>query len=200
MPTGYTADVADGKITDFRTYALQCARAFGACVMLRDEPLSDEIPEFQPSDHYEKSLADAQKQFAEFNAMTLPEKRALFEKKTAESIEQAKEGIARNQQQLDRYNAMLKEAKAFKAPTSDHAEYAKFLVTQLEESIRFDCGSDFWQKQLDERLDFDEWCDARFASMVRDMAYYRKQLKQEIERTNSRNKWVADLKKSLGIE
>lgn len=36
MPTGYTADIKDG--IDFKTYAMNCARAFGACVMLRDEP------------------------------------------------------------------------------------------------------------------------------------------------------------------
>ncbi len=26
MPTGYTAEVSDGKVTDFATFALGCAR------------------------------------------------------------------------------------------------------------------------------------------------------------------------------
>ena len=69
MPTGYTAGVATGEIKDFKTYALQCARAFGACIMLRDEPMSDEIPEFKPSDHYEKSLAKATADLAAFTAI-----------------------------------------------------------------------------------------------------------------------------------
>jgi hypothetical protein len=30
MPTGYTAKVNDGSITDLKSYALICARAFGA--------------------------------------------------------------------------------------------------------------------------------------------------------------------------
>ena len=34
MPTGYTADIKDG--IDFKTYAMNCARAFGARVMLRE--------------------------------------------------------------------------------------------------------------------------------------------------------------------
>jgi hypothetical protein len=42
MPTGYTAGVADGTITEFREYALLCARAFGACIMLRDEPVEEQ--------------------------------------------------------------------------------------------------------------------------------------------------------------
>lgn len=67
MPTGYTADVADGKITDFVEYALQCARAFGACIMLRDEPISSEIPEFQPSDYNANALAEAEKTLSRFS-------------------------------------------------------------------------------------------------------------------------------------
>ena len=38
MPTGYTADIQDGKITTLREYALSCARAFGALIMMRDDP------------------------------------------------------------------------------------------------------------------------------------------------------------------
>lgn len=30
MPTGYTFEVCEGKMTDFSAFALQCARAFGA--------------------------------------------------------------------------------------------------------------------------------------------------------------------------
>ena len=47
MPSGYTEGVASGKVTEFKEYALLCARAFGACISLRDEPLSLEIPEFK---------------------------------------------------------------------------------------------------------------------------------------------------------
>lgn len=37
MPTGYTASVQEGKVTEFRDFAMECARAFGALVMMRDE-------------------------------------------------------------------------------------------------------------------------------------------------------------------
>lgn len=50
MPTGYTADIKDG--ISFETYAMNCARAFGACVSLRDKPSGGKvIPDaFEPSD------------------------------------------------------------------------------------------------------------------------------------------------------
>ena len=42
MPTGYTAGIADGTITNFEQYALRCIRAFGATMHLRDESLEHE--------------------------------------------------------------------------------------------------------------------------------------------------------------
>ena len=200
MPTGYTDGVSGGEITDFKVYALRCAMAFGACVMLRDEPVTDEIPEFEPSDYNQKRLDEAQKQLAEFDAMTVADKLAMFERESIERVKAAKEGIERKREQLDRYNAMLEKAKAFKAPTPDHSEYAKFLVSQLEESIRFDGGGDYYEKQLEETQTFNDWSVSKKRSLLHDIEYHKKGMEKEIERTEKRNKWVHDLKASLGVE
>ena len=65
MPTGYTADVMDGKVTDFKLFAMQCARAFGALVIMRDEPLNAEIPdEFSPSNYHFQELEQARERLA----------------------------------------------------------------------------------------------------------------------------------------
>jgi hypothetical protein len=199
MPTGYTSGVATGEIKDFKTYALQCARAFGACIMLRDEPMSDEIPEFKPSDHYEQSLAKAQAELAAFMVMNREEKEALYRKECDDRIDYAKKRIAENAAQKQRYEDMLKQAREFRAPTSGHNEYAKFLVTQLEESIKFDCSGDFYEKQL-ERPSFSEWAKGKLEKLKWDIEYSEKHHREEVKRTASRNKWVADLKKSLGVE
>src|SRR5438309_7441629 len=52
MPTGYTADVGNGKVTDFATFALTCARGFGALITMRDDPMDAEIPDEFPVDEY----------------------------------------------------------------------------------------------------------------------------------------------------
>lgn len=200
MPTGYTEGVSSGEITDFKVYALRCARAFGACIMLRDEPVTDEIPEFEPSDYHQKRLQEAQTLLAEFNAMNNADRLAMFEKENVERIKIARDGIARKHEQLSRYEAMLEKAKAFKAPTPDHAEYAKFLVSQLQESIRFDGGGDYYEKQLEETRTFDDWCINKRRSLLKDIKYHEDGMKKEIERTEKRNQWVRELKASLGVE
>ena len=60
MPTGYTHPVQEGKITELRDFALNCARAFGACVTMRDDPSDTPIPgKFEPSDYHIKALKEA---------------------------------------------------------------------------------------------------------------------------------------------
>ena len=39
MPTGYTAIIEDDPNCTFEQYLMRCARAFGATVTMRDDPL-----------------------------------------------------------------------------------------------------------------------------------------------------------------
>ena len=66
MPTGYTLDLYDGKDITFEEFALRCARAFGALISMRDEPIDAPIPErFEPSDYHLKELEKAKKRLKE---------------------------------------------------------------------------------------------------------------------------------------
>jgi len=50
MPTGYTAEIYEGeKEVTFEKFALTCARAFGACITIRDEPMSASISALRES-------------------------------------------------------------------------------------------------------------------------------------------------------
>jgi len=196
MPTGYTSGVATGEVTDFTEYALECARAFGACIMLRDEPSGIEIPEFKPSDYNAKALAKAERDLAEFASMDINSRRALYESETEQRIARANEGISEKRKQRERYEAMLEKAKSFRPPTEDHEDYAKFIVSQLEESIRFDCSGDYYEREL-QPVSFERWQSQKRSGLLRDIEYHEKANREEIERTASRNAWVKALKESL---
>jgi hypothetical protein len=65
MPTGYTAAVADGTITEFPDFAMQCARAFGTLVLMRDEPQDAAIPEkFEPAGRDKGAMLFHESKFA----------------------------------------------------------------------------------------------------------------------------------------
>lgn len=196
MPTGYTEGVAKGEISDFSDYALRCARSFGACIMLRDEPLSSEIPEFEPSDFNAKSLAKAKEELAEFLAMDESQRRELHAEDCTNNEDRAKKRISEINAERKRYEAMLTKAREYESPSSDHDEFAAFLVSQLEESIKWDCDTSYWDGQLRE-VPFSEWQETKLASLRRSIAYNEEADRDEIERTAGRNEWVRKLKQSL---
>jgi len=52
MASGYVHKMLDDK-QDFRTFAMSCARAFGALITMRDEPADAPIPdEFKPDPYH----------------------------------------------------------------------------------------------------------------------------------------------------
>ena len=71
MPTGYTCDVVSGKIDTFEKFALQCARAFGATITMRDDPFDAPIPEkFEPSDYNLKRLIEVKHELKRLQSLT----------------------------------------------------------------------------------------------------------------------------------
>lgn len=195
MPTGYTAGVADGTITDFKEYALQCARAFGACVMLRDDPLSDEIPEFEVNSYYSSRVEDLKRELNEFMDMNYSERHKLYELEQAQRTNAKEEGLSKKKEEKDRYKRMLKLAKKFKPPSPDHDSYAKFLVTQLEASIDFDCNTQYYDNLLNPS--FDTWRDEKLYNLVKDIERAKESLKEEQDRVAGRNKWIKQLKEAI---
>jgi hypothetical protein len=193
MPTGYTADVADGKVTDFRTFALRCARAFGATIMQRDDPM-DEPPRLrEPSDYYPKAVAEAEQRLAELNAMTPDEMaraaRADYEQRMASH----RESEARKIETRNRYHAMLAEVVQWQPPTSEHVEFKNFMVKQLRESIDFDCAE--WPAPLP--MAPVEWWTNAVEATTRRLVSARQSLEREREAVDGTNQWITALYDSL---
>ncbi|TWT30519.1 hypothetical protein KOR42_54580 [Thalassoglobus neptunius] len=196
MPTGYTDGVQSGKITEFNEYAILCARAFGATIMMRDDPLDAEIPEFEPSTFYRDKLEQATKELAEFESMTSEQRRTMHEQEHAEKVATAETYISERNEQRQRYEAMLEKAKAFTPPTAEHEGLAKFMVEQLEQSIEHDCGSDYWENEK-VKTPFDEWEKQRLESLRDKIGRYAGEWQGEQTRTEGRNRWVRELRKEL---
>ena len=92
MPTGYTATLVEHGQT-FPEFAMQCAKAFGACITLRDEPFDAPIPtKFKASTWHTKQQAKARALEKRLGAMNKEERLAFGQEKRAlEATEAAKE-------------------------------------------------------------------------------------------------------------
>ena len=199
MPTGYTADVQSGKVTDFSEYAMNCARAFGALVLMRDDPSDAEIPDrFEPSEHYLKGKEKALKALAEFESMSQEERLAMSNAEHDRDVEYATERLSEIALHRSRYEAMLAEAKAYVPPSPDHEKFADFMVKQLTDSIDFDCSTEYYEKQA-EKSSFAEWEAKKLESLKRTAEMAEESLKKELERTEGRNIWISQLRESLAV-
>lgn len=196
MPTGYTADIKDG--ISFKTYAMNCARAFGACIELRDEPGGGEqIPEaFAPSDYHAKAAQKARDELAAVLAMSPAE----TERAAAKAWDAAETSRITTMQakvaQRVAYEAMLSKVQAWTPPTEEHKGLHEFMATQIIESIRFDCDLSYYEK-LTPRLSGAQWAWNEATRLNRDVAYHEREHAAEVKRAGDRTAWVAALRQSL---
>lgn len=196
MPTGYTADIKDG--IDFKTFAMNCARAFGACVTLRDEPGGgNNIPDsFAPSDYHANALDKARAELVALDAMTPAERERGAAKAWDDAETSRLMHLEDKRKQREAYEAMLAKVKAWTPPTTEHADLHEFMRTQIEQSIDFDCGGDYYSTPT-ARMTGGEWVAQRQIALAKDLAYHAKEHAAEVERAESRTAWVAALRASL---
>lgn len=194
MPTGYTADVADGKVKDFRAFALRCARNFGACLMQRDEPLDREPTLLEPSDYHANALATAERELAELQGMTEAEAGRRADAEHIAQMERHERSVATQRDTKRRYEEMLRAVDAWTPPTPDHAGMKRFMREQLEESIKFDCN---YHPSKPMHKSGREWLTERRRLVAESIARHREEHRKEVERTTERNRWIRDLYDSL---
>jgi hypothetical protein len=195
MPTGYTAAIKDG--ISFEQYVWSCARAFGALVMMRDEPTDATIPqEFAPSDYYSKSVDQSKEKLSQLRAMTP-------EQASAEALNAHGAALTSwNKRKTERtglrnkYNAMLEKVRSWTPPTADHVGMKEFMEKQIVESIDRDC-SDKYDATPPPVMSAAAWLASEIAEAERMLRYAEKSLAEEIECTNSRNAWLKALRESV---
>lgn len=199
MPTGYTADVGTGKVTDFAEFAMQCARAFGACVTMRDDPSDAIIPdEFKPSSHHADRLAEAKAELSCLQGMTVDQQEVAARDAYEQALAYQKRYRREKEEQRARYEAMLDKVAGWSPPTADHVEMKKFMREQLRTSIDFDCGGSYEPEA--KKLSRSEWHAEAIKKAEHDVTYHADEHRKEVERAINRTAWVKALRASLAAK
>ena len=194
MPTGYTAAIKDG-IT-FERFVWDCARAFGALVLMRDDPSGAVIPErFEPSSYYADQLPRLAARLQELRAMSAEDAEAGAQRAYQASVEYATELRAEVDGLRAKYEAMLSRVHSWQPPTTEHAGLKTFMVEQLQQSIAWDCSPGLIPEPV--MKTGAEW----LAEVIKDTeALERRCIEgyaEEITRTEDRNNWLKALRKSV---
>lgn len=196
MPTGYTNDIKDG--ISFQIFAMNCARAFGATITLRDESGGGEaIPEqFEPDSYHLRALTAARETLSTLESMTTAEcdLKAAAEHTTAEvqRLSRIKELDTLRQQ----YQEMLICVEQWVPPSEEHVGLKEFMVKQIQDSINWDCDASFYATPTPNLTGL-EWAEAAKDKAIKDIAYHKRKHTEEVERTEQRNTWISALRNSL---
>ena len=191
MPTGYTLEIANGQT--FEDFVLGCARAFGACITLRDEPQNSDIPEFELNTYHIDRLAEYTKELKEVLELTSEELNTRAQNQFNSELENYYERVDENNITQDNYTAMINNVEEWGPPTEDHKELKKFMLKQLKDSKELD---DYIPDML-VRKTGEQWLADKVKSISWYIEYHTKENTKEIERVASRNKWVKQLKESI---
>ena len=202
MPTGYTADLVEGD-QSFEDFALQCARAFGACMHQRDAPSGDKPTVPEKTESYAlTALVKARDAWNAAKAMTLKEahEQALEEytNRRAEYIN----AIEKKRVVRDRVNLMLVKANEYVPPTEEHIGHKNFMIEQLQSTFDHDGNDDYYVRNLRDHklLTPDEHRDQLIEFADNDIKYYANKVVEESKRENTQGSWLLDLYKALGVE
>lgn len=195
MPTGYTADIKDG--ISFEQFVLNCAKAFGACISMRDLPTDTPIPEkFEPRLYNATALKKAVEELCRLENMSESEAITLRTAEHQEAEHSRLKRLDENQNQLKAYRVMLDKVTAWAPPSTDHIELKNFMVKQIQESLKFDDMTKYYSEPTP-LLRIHDFMKAKEDKVKADIKYHQEKHAEEVQRTNQRNEWVKLLRSSL---
>ena len=197
MPTGYTHKIKDG-IT-FDEFVMGCARAFGACVTMRDDSSDKEIPEkFEPSDYHVNAIKKLNDRLECLSKMFVSD---CGFSATECYNDEVKRRYRATSEAIDleiKYRKMLSYVSGWEPPSYDHEELKKFMIEQIKSSIDWDCNlGDYYRDKTVSKLAGEEWFDFEVCDIIKDIEYHQKEYAKEVDRTNNRNEWISKLRNSL---
>jgi hypothetical protein len=193
MPTGYTAAIKDG--ISFKEYAFGCARAFGALIMMRDEPSDAPIPDrFEPSNYHTEALATVSDRLARLKLMSPADAENAAQAEYAEAMRSYNDRRAERQELRAKYEAMLAQVVAWQAPTPGHVDYKAFMEQQIRESIEWDCH-EYGGEPVQETGAV--WLGLAIADAERSIERHSQEDAKERGRTEGRNAWIKALRDAL---
>jgi len=193
MPTGYTAAIAND--ISFKDFVMQCARSRGALIEMRDDPLDTPIPKMEPSDYHIKQQQIAADEGQRLQAMTTEEAEIEAQRDFEQACADNTQSIEKTIKLRYKYEAMLEQVKAWKPPTAEHVELKQFMIDQIVDSMKFDCNTSIGYKP--KRLTGAEWLKKKLDAAVDNYKYHQDAYLKEVERVESRNRWVKALVESL---
>ena len=200
MATGYTHPVADGEITDIKDFAATCARAFGAFVHQRDGSLKDELryPDHPDGGFYYTSLREARVRLTDWLLSTEEDKYREWSEYYNANRAHLHKSRADNAVKRARYESMISQLEEISVP-SELQNYRDFMMEQLTDSLKHDCGNLEFTERYYRPQEFVEWVEHEDERVRKDVRRYTEEYNKEVERYEDRVKFINLMADTFGF-
>ena len=193
MSTGYTARIKDG--ISFEQFIMNCARAFGACISLRDDQDKD-IPErFEVLGYHAEVLEKKRSELVAIGRMDSIECEAAAINKYNVEIAAMKKYRQEKAATKTAYEAMLSKVEIWSPPTPSHQGLRDFMIQQIQESIKYDC-TEYGQEEIILKTG-PQWKSEKLEELRKNIKYHSDNHAEEVERARKATEWIAALRQSL---
>lgn len=193
MPTGYTDVVLKGAT--FEQFVWGCARAFGALVLMRDDPADAKVPErFEVEPYHATELEKAERELNIIRGLDSAGWQDRYSAYQDKKLTEQQEWKQRDDETTLKYTQMLDKVRAWVPPTSEHGGLKEFMIQQLESSLDFDVVGEKFKPTM---LGFSEWKRSELDGAIRHVKYHKEEWEKERRRVEERNAWIAALRKSV---
>lgn len=195
MPTGYTYNIPDGISP--RQFMLQCVRAMGVLVEMRDSPQGAPIPkELKADEHHLKALINEKGELQKLLSMSGDEIRKICDQNHLDLVASQKKRREEESKTLEAYQRMIESISSWTPPTPEHENFKKFMLDQLTDSVRFSASL---QEEL-QKVTPQEWLRDQLLAVQWRVDYHTKCWESEQSRTAERNAWLKAFWESLPPE
>lgn len=174
MPTGYTARVQEGTVTELREYAAACARAFGAFIHMRDDDNTALLRKPQPDKFAANWVLETASRVKHWINLDEESRYAEWSNYYRTNVATTLQLTAKSALYRSRYTEMLSQIVPLDVP-SELIEFKEFMVSQLTKSVESDCHENPLSTTP---MDFYQWCDDHEAYLRRS---YQDAMKRAVE-------------------
>lgn len=197
MPTGYTADFEKQDVS-FEEFVWKCVRAFGAFIHQRDEPLNAPLRKPEISTYHRDEIAKSEQELIKYQTISLEDVQKTLDKEYNEGVKFATEAIQNKNLLLQRYSKVLKQVKNWNAPSPDHEGFKKFMIRQLEDSIKFDSNTQYYFERLSQKKQSaEEYLKLKIEEIKHNIKYHTEHWERDQENYKKLITWIDQLEDSV---
>jgi hypothetical protein len=198
MPTCFTIELCNND-QSFSDFVLGCAKAFGAFIEQRDDPINSLFKPTPTSTYAVESLERAKIKFDGLASMTDSMKIIFGSTRKKDEIIYYTDIINKNLKISVRINAMLDKVNSWEPPTADHNKLKEFMISQLTDTLGYDGKVDPYIKELRiaEQKDELSYYNEELVNASKDVEYYSDMISKEVNQNTDRNAWITELYQSI---